>query len=247
MAQSYTKKAEGVGTVSLPDGSSFDTKTITCGHCQRICPVLAGTDGTGEGLSGPMPGLAARKRPGTHVCHICWRIVCDKCHAVGVCAPWEEQMQRTQARDRFLRSAGLCAVVLLALSLFSTAAIAAPKPAPAPVSAELVATPDPEPAAPQVSGGGHSVSLSWTASIDAAANPSLTYSVYRATGSCTATFTKINTNVTLSVYTDPSMQPGSYCYKVTSVLNGAESVFSNSASAVILPAPPTNAAVTGTT
>lgn len=242
---SYSRKSEGVGTVTLADGSSFDIKTVTCGHCQRLCAVEAGTDCTGPGRSGPMPGLAARRRPGTHVCHICWRIVCDQCHAVGSCKPWEEQMQRTEARDRFLRSAGLCAVVLLALSLFSSAAIAAPKPspAPAPASAALAAIPDPAPQA----GGGHSVSLSWTASSDAAANPSLTYSVYRATGSCTASFAKINQNVSLAIYTDPSLQPGSYCYRVTSVLNGAESVPSNNASAVILPAAPTNATVTGTT
>lgn len=104
---SYSRKAEGIAVITLPYGESIEIKTVTCAHCQRLCPVEAGTDGTGDGLSGPMPGLAPRQRPGTHVCQICWSIVCDHCHATGECKPWEEQMRKIEARDRFLRSAGL--------------------------------------------------------------------------------------------------------------------------------------------
>ena len=87
----------------------------------------------------------------------------------------------------------------------------------------------------------HSVVLTWTASPDAAANPSLTYNAYRLTGACsaTATFTKINTAPIASVtFTDTSVAPGAYCYYVTASLNGIESVPSNQAAAAILVLPP---------
>jgi fibronectin type 3 domain-containing protein len=126
-------------------------------------------------------------------------------------------------------------LILLTLVLMPAMAAIAANPV-------LLALPEP----PQSGSGGHTVSLSWTASSDAAANPTLTYSVYRAT-SCTGTFTKINQNVTTTSYVDASLQPGTYCYEVTAVLNGAESTFSNTAPAVILPAAPTNTKVTGTT
>jgi hypothetical protein len=90
----------------------------------------------------------------------------------------------------------------------------------------------------------HSVALSWTASTDAATNPTLTYNVYRATASsCTVTpltWTKINTSaVTTLTYSDSNVQIASYCYTVTAVLNGAESPQSNLAPAVIPLAAPT--------
>jgi hypothetical protein len=90
----------------------------------------------------------------------------------------------------------------------------------------------------------HSVSLTWTASTDAAANPLLTYNVYRLVGACPATgtagFTKLNmTPVTTPAFSDANVGLGNFCYYVTATLNGAESVPSNTASAVILPGSPT--------
>ena len=86
----------------------------------------------------------------------------------------------------------------------------------------------------------HSVSLTWTASTDAAANPLLSYNVYRLVGACpasgTAGFAKINTTLVMTpTFTDANVGLGSFCYYVTATLNGAESVPSNAASAVILP------------
>jgi hypothetical protein len=99
----------------------------------------------------------------------------------------------------------------------------------------------------------HSVSLSWTASPDATLNPTLTYNVYRAPqiqSACTATnlvYTKVgSTSSTLNVFTDSAVPIGQFCYKVTSTLNGSESIDSNIAAAVILPAPPTGVLVTAT-
>jgi hypothetical protein len=86
----------------------------------------------------------------------------------------------------------------------------------------------------------HSVSLSWTISIDSAAS----YNIYRLSGACPASgasgFTKITaTPITGTAYTDNTVAAGTYCHYATSVLNGAESVPSNLASAVILPGAPT--------
>lgn len=87
----------------------------------------------------------------------------------------------------------------------------------------------------------HSAVLKWGASPDAAANPSLGYFVYRFSGQCTSTgspvFTKLNsTPITALTYTDSGLGIGSYCYYVTSTLNGVESVPSNTAGGTVTPA-----------
>ena len=93
----------------------------------------------------------------------------------------------------------------------------------------------------------HAVSLKWNASADAASN----YNVYRLSGACptsgTTGFTKITaTAVSGTAYSDSGVAAGTYCYYVTSVLNGAESMPSNLALAVILPAAPTSLSIAGT-
>jgi len=98
----------------------------------------------------------------------------------------------------------------------------------------------------------HSVTLAWGASADAAANPSLTYNVYRFNGTCpagtTPVFTKVNTApVTGTTFTDSTVALGNVCYYVTSTLNGAESTPSNTASGVVLPGSPTLLKITATT
>jgi len=97
----------------------------------------------------------------------------------------------------------------------------------------------------------HSVALTWTASDSAAANPSLTYNVYRsagANGGCTSVSpaTKVNTApVTTTAFTDTVPATiGTYCYAVTSVVNGIESTDSTDAVALVPPDPPTNVTAT---
>ena len=82
----------------------------------------------------------------------------------------------------------------------------------------------------------YTVKLSWTASSSAAANPSLTYNVYRAS-SCAARFSKINSvPVTGTMFVDSGAGSGAaYCYQVTAVLAGVESAPSNQASAAVPP------------
>jgi hypothetical protein len=100
----------------------------------------------------------------------------------------------------------------------------------------------------------HSVTLAATASSDAAANPTLTYNVYRLNGACPATapisvsgsgFTKKNTTpLATPSYTDSGIAPGAYCYFMTAFLNTVESIPSNTAQALVPVAVPTSLGVT---
>jgi fibronectin type 3 domain-containing protein len=83
----------------------------------------------------------------------------------------------------------------------------------------------------------NSVRVSWTASSDAGGNPSLTYDVYRAS-SCPDQFTRLNSApLSGTSYLDTNVATGAvYCYQVTAVLNGVESVPSNQTIAAV-PAP----------
>jgi hypothetical protein len=79
----------------------------------------------------------------------------------------------------------------------------------------------------------HAVNLTWTASSDAAGNPSLAYNIYRAS-TCGGTFIKLNSAPrAATAYLDAAVLPGSYCYQVTSVLNGLESDPSNQSAVLI--------------
>jgi hypothetical protein len=82
----------------------------------------------------------------------------------------------------------------------------------------------------------YTIRITWTASVDAAANPSLTYDVYRAS-TCGGHFVKINAApVANTNYLDASVATGAaYCYQVTSVLGGVSSAPSNQAVAVVPP------------
>lgn len=81
-----------------------------------------------------------------------------------------------------------------------------------------------------------SVRITWQASSDAAANPSLTYNVYRA-ATCAGQFSKLNASgLPATSYLDTAVAVGAaYCYQVTAVLNGLESAPSNQVVAVIPP------------
>ena len=78
---------------------------------------------------------------------------------------------------------------------------------------------------------GRSVTISWTASTSAPADPSLAYNVYRST-TCTGLMAKI-ASVGATTYTDKNLVPGQYAYEVTSVWNGKESGPSNCPSVTV--------------
>lgn len=83
----------------------------------------------------------------------------------------------------------------------------------------------------------HTATLTWTNSPD---TPNT--NVYRLSGVCPATLTGFTlltaTPVTTATYTDSTITPGTYCYYVTAVVGGAESVPSPTVSATVLPASP---------
>jgi len=125
-------------------------------------------------------------------------------------------------------------LVIAILLCISSLSWAAPRGT---LEAHAVAAPEP---AAQNSTPAHSVALTWTASTDSTTAAPGSYTVYRFAGACSATasFTALVSTST-TAYTDSSVTPGTWCYQVTFTLNGASSVPSNQASAVILPAPPT--------
>ena len=93
------------------------------------------------------------------------------------------------------------------------------------------------------------VTVNWTASL----TPGVTYNVYRAAASCTATGTFIKLTpspINALTYNDLNVPTGTYCYYATSYLASAtppESVASNKAEAVVTdtqPSPPTQLNVT---
>jgi hypothetical protein len=86
----------------------------------------------------------------------------------------------------------------------------------------------------------HQAVLTWTASSDAAANPTLGYNVYRLSASCpkqgTSGFTKLNSAPVMALtYTDTPLPVGNVCYCVLATLNGVESKPSNKAGGTVGP------------
>ena len=83
------RSASGRGVEASPDGTKYED-FFRCYHCQRTVFVRPRQDPTELG------GL----------CKSCMHLICPTC--VGkVCTPWEKAMERMEARQRFLNSAGL--------------------------------------------------------------------------------------------------------------------------------------------
>lgn len=89
-------------------------------------------------------------------------------------------------------------------------------------------------AVPSQAQAAHNAVITWNASTDAAANPTLAYNIYKLSGSCPATapttvgtggFAKVNSSPIAGLtFTDTPLPIGPVCYYGTSILNGAESV-----------------------
>ena len=99
----------------------------------------------------------------------------------------------------------------------------------------------------------HSVTLSFTRSVDDTQATGMGYTTWRMSGACPASvttttgFTALNSTLfTATSYVDTTVVPGSYCYVVTFSNTTATSVPSNTAEAVVLPAAPTNVTVGST-
>jgi len=82
----------------------------------------------------------------------------------------------------------------------------------------------------------HTITISWTASTDAATTPYITYRLYRAVCPCaTPPVLLVRASwITTTSYVDTAVKAGvTYIYGVTAVGNGSESVMSNLASGTV--------------
>lgn len=84
------RSSAGRGTESGPDGTKHEDFFV-CFHCQYTTFVKPRQDPADTG------GL----------CKVCMHLICAKCVVKGNCIPWEKKMEWMEARQRFLRSAGL--------------------------------------------------------------------------------------------------------------------------------------------
>lgn len=81
------RRAQGYRLIVDPDRPVVEADTITCGHCQRVTVVKPFEDAASSA------GL----------CRLCDRIICPRCTALKRCLPWEETMNRMEARERLYR------------------------------------------------------------------------------------------------------------------------------------------------
>ena len=71
-----------------PQGVLAEADTFTCNHCCRVLHVVPRMD------PADMGGL----------CKQCMQLICPKCVAKGICAPWEQQMAKAEASAAARRS-----------------------------------------------------------------------------------------------------------------------------------------------
>jgi len=93
--QSYRVQAQkGCGIWYDVNDNKIEAKCLdsfTCFHCGRVVFVKPRCD------PADMGGF----------CRVCAKLVCQDCNAKGRCDPWEEQMQRMEAKYNFRKDAGL--------------------------------------------------------------------------------------------------------------------------------------------
>lgn len=91
------------------DSSIKEHDTISCGHCNRIVLVKAGTGSTVyvfPQMEGP------NKEEAGASCHVCMRSICLTCCDLGVCLPLERRIEEMESKGRFLKSVGIALLTL---------------------------------------------------------------------------------------------------------------------------------------
>jgi len=99
-------KPQGYATIVDPDAPLIEFETCQCGHCQAHIRVKPGTASTVYLIPRRVPFGTYQEEPGAF-CRVCMRPICLPCCDRGTCTPWERALEVSEARDRFLRSAGL--------------------------------------------------------------------------------------------------------------------------------------------
>ena len=80
------------GYAVLSDASGVrEADTFTCAHCQHVVHVKPLADAADSG------GL----------CKLCMGLICGACADNGSCTPWQRKFELMEAREHFLRSAGI--------------------------------------------------------------------------------------------------------------------------------------------
>lgn len=85
------RKPQGYAVWTDPYATTTERDTVTCNHCQKVGIVKPRQD------PADMGGM----------CKVCMALICSRCVGMGACTPWEETLERVEARDRFLRAAGI--------------------------------------------------------------------------------------------------------------------------------------------
>lgn len=100
-------KPNGYGVYVGLAGEQAEVDTITCGHCQFVIFLKPGSAGTVYLIyNSTDPRIPPLEEAGAF-CRVCMRPVCLVCDRHGKCTPFERMLEQSEARDRFLRSAGL--------------------------------------------------------------------------------------------------------------------------------------------
>lgn len=94
------RKPQGYLTI-VGVGPQVERDTVTCGHCQQIVAVKAGSAATVY-LVRDAHGRE-KEEPGAF-CRVCMRAVCLVCDAHGRCTPWERRLEKAERRQRLLRA-----------------------------------------------------------------------------------------------------------------------------------------------
>ncbi len=98
-------KHAGVFTITDPDRPLVERDVITCFHCQRQIVVKPGTASTVY-LTFDRKAWTWKEEAGAF-CRVCMSAVCLPCSDLGRCTPFERTLERSEARDRLRRAAGL--------------------------------------------------------------------------------------------------------------------------------------------
>lgn len=85
------RKPGGYGQVTGPGVPTREIDSFTCFHCNRVRWVRP---------------LRPPEEAGG-LCKVCMRLVCPHCVKRGTCLPFEKEVERQEASNRFLRSAGI--------------------------------------------------------------------------------------------------------------------------------------------
>lgn len=98
------KPITGYATLVTPDQPVAERDSLTCGHCQRVVWVKAGSVCTVYLIFDP-DTQREREEPGAF-CRVCMRPVCLKPSCLARCCVWERRLEISEAKDRLRRMVG---------------------------------------------------------------------------------------------------------------------------------------------